>query len=130
MLDTPRVKAKASETQSPFNFVEAQDHGVALFTQLNELMVKTTRAIWESETELFRLETEQAAKCFTPPKVGDDPGATVVDYCNQLHQRTDRMIAQMRHVNDLFKDYGWQLVSIYTDGLRQAAKQVTPHSDR
>ncbi len=123
MHDTPHGGAKASETQFPFNLVEAQDRGAALFTQLNELMVKTTRAIWESETELLRIETEQATKCFLPPKIGDDPGSTIADYCEQLHQRTDRMIAQMRRVNDLFKDCGWQVVALYAEELRQIGKQ-------
>ncbi len=125
MLDTPRAEAKAPETQFPFNFVEAQDRGAALFTQLNELMVKTTRAIWESETELLRLEAEQATKCFVPPKIGGDPASTIADYCDQLRQQTDRMIAQMRRVNDLFKDCGWQVVALYADGLRQIGKQST-----
>ncbi len=120
MLDRP--DAKATETQFPFNLVEAQDRGAVLFTRLNELMVKTIRAVWESETELLRLEAEHAAKCFVPPKIGEDPGTTIADYVDQLHRRTDRMIAEMRRVNDLFKDCGWQLVSIYADGLRQIAK--------
>lgn len=128
MSDKPQTTTKAgcAETQFPFNLVEVRDQGVALFTQLNELMVKTTRAIWESETELLRLEAEQAAKCFIPPKIGEDPGTTISDYCDQLHQRTDHMIAQMRRVNDLFKDCGWQVVAIYADGLRQIGKQIPP----
>lgn len=125
MLDRPQTEAKARETQFPFNLVDVQDRGAALFTQLNDLMVKTTRAIWESETELLRLEAEHAAKCFVPPKVGEDPGTTIADYCEQLHQRTDRMIAEMRRVNDLCKDCGWQLVAIYSEGLRQATRQAS-----
>lgn len=132
MLDTPRgakASEKVSETTFPFNFIDAQDRGAALFTQLNDLMVKTTRAIWESETELLRLEAEQAAKCFVPPKIGDDPGTTIADYLSNLHQRTDRMIAQMRNVNDHFKECGWQLFAIYANGLTQAKKQTAARSD-
>lgn len=128
MLDKTQTGAKVAETQFPFNLVDAQDRGAALFTQLNELMIKTTRSIWESETELLRLEAEHAAKCFTPPKIGDDPGTTIASYYDQLHQRTDRMVAEMRRVNDLFKDCGWKLVEIYADGLWQAAKQASPRS--
>lgn len=125
MLDKPQSEAKASETEFPFNLVDVQDRGAALFTHLNELMVKTTRAVWESETELLRLEAEHAAKCFVPPRFGEDPGTSIAEYCNQLRQRTDRMIAEMRRVNDLFKDCGWELVTIYAEGLKQATKQVT-----
>lgn len=94
-----------------------------LFTRLNELMVKTVRAVWESQTELLRLAVEQATKAFTPFKIGEDPNATLSAYCDQLHEQTDRMITQLRRVNDVCRDYGWQLAALYADGLRQATKQ-------
>jgi hypothetical protein len=124
MLDKTQTGAKGSspETQSPFNIVGAQERGVALFTQLNELMVKTARAVWESQTELLRLETEQATKSLFPVKIGEDPGETISAYCDQLHDRTDRMITQARRINDLYKDYGWQLFAIYSEALHQASK--------
>lgn len=117
------VKDSPVETPFPFTIVGAQERGVALFTQLNELLVKTARAVWESQTELLRLETEQATKSLFPVKIGEDPGETISAYCDQLHDRTDRMITQMRRINDLYKDYGWQLFAIYAEGLRQASKQ-------
>lgn len=128
MLDKTQTSATSSkessiETQLPFTIVGAQERGVALFTQLNELLVKTARAVWESQTELLRLETEQATKSLFPVKIGEDPGETISAYCDQLHERTDRMIAQIRRINDLYKDYGWQLFAIYSEGLRQASKQ-------
>ncbi len=125
MLDKVQTNSTdpPAEMQFPFNLVGAQERSVALFTQLNELMVKTARAVWESQTELVRLETEQATKTLAAPKIGEDPGVTMSAYCDQLHERTDRMIAQMRHINDLYKDFGWQLFAIYAESLRQAAKQ-------
>ncbi len=125
MLDKTQTAAKDSsaETQIPFNIVGAQERGVALFTRLNELMVKTARSVWESQTELLRLETEQATKSLFPVKIGEDPGETISTYCDQLHDRTDRMVTQMRHINDLYKDYGWKLFGIYSEALHQASKQ-------
>jgi hypothetical protein len=117
------TKESAAETQFPFNIVGAQERGVALFTRLNDLMVKTARAVWEGQTELLRLETEQATRALVPLKIGEDPGETISAYCDQLHDRTDRMITQMRRINDVCKDSGWQFVAIYSDALRQASKQ-------
>lgn len=121
MLDIPQTETKTTEAQAQFpaNLIEAQERGAELFTRANELIVKTVRAIWESQTELLRLQTEQAAKSLFPLKVAEDPGATLCAYCYQAHEQTERMIAQMRHVNDLFRDCGWQLLTIYADGLRQ-----------
>ena len=125
MLDRVQTEAKdpPGEMQFPFNPVEAQERGTVLFSRLNELTAKTARAIWESQAELLHLEVEQAVKTVALPRIGEDPGATVCAYCNQVREQSDRMIAQMRRVNDLYKDYGWQLFAIYADGLRQAAKQ-------
>lgn len=118
MLDKTRTE---QETHVPFNLLEAQERGAALFTRFNELTAKTTRAFWESQTELLRLEIEQAAKAFAPPKIDEDPGVRVSACCNQMHDQGDRIIAQMRRINDLYKDYGWQLLALYSDALRHAA---------
>ncbi|HKH81823.1 MAG TPA: hypothetical protein VKA03_09520 [Methylovirgula sp.] len=134
MLDIPQAETKTiqAEAQFPVNLVEAQERGAELFTLASELIVKTARAIWESQSELLRLETEQAAKAFAPPTIGEDPGTTMSAYCFQAHEQTDRMIAQMRRVNDLLRDCGWQLFTIYAESLRQGAKQfrVSPCSAR
>jgi len=126
MLDKPQTESQTSEVQFPFKIVDAG--GAALFTKLNELMVKTTRAIWESETELLRLETEQVTKCFTPARIGEDPATTITDLTDQLQQRTDSMITQMRRINDLTRECGWQLIALYAEGLQQAAKSASPRS--
>jgi hypothetical protein len=124
MLDKIQTNATNPpvEMQLPFDLVEAQERGVVFFTELNDLMVKTARAVSETQIELLRLDVEQGAKAFAPVKIGEDPGAMSA-YCDRLHEQTDRMIAQMRQVNDLYMDYGWGLLAIYAQGLRHAAGQ-------
>ena len=123
MAETPKTDIKTiAETLSPARLAEAQKRNAAFFREAGELTTKTARALWESQTELLRLEAEEATKGFTLPKSGENPAAMMSACCTQQHERTERMIAHMRKTNDLVRDYGWQLLSIYTSGF----SQVTP----
>ena len=115
---------KSSETQTMFppNLVEAQERNTALITRANEVMVNTARAVWESEMELFRLESEQVAKTLVPLKLGNDPAATVSAYCEQWQEGSEKLLNHMRTVNDLVRKCGWDLFHIYQESLREAAK--------
>ena len=72
-----QTKSGETQTMVPPNLVDAQERNTALITRANEVMVNIARAVWESEMELFRLESEQVAKTLVPLKLGDDPTATV-----------------------------------------------------
>jgi hypothetical protein len=124
MAEAVKSETKATiEALSPTRFVESQKHNTALFSEANELMLKTARALWESQSELFRLEAEHVTT-IAPPKAGENPAATIAAYCDQLHERTDHLVAHMRKTNDLIRDYGWQLLGIYTRGFGQVVRDA------
>jgi len=112
------------ENLSPARIVESQRRNTALFSEMNELLLKTARAFWENQTELFRSQAEHASKGLTPLRPGENPAVAISAYCDQLHERTDHLVTHMRKTNDLLMDYGWQLLSIYTRGFRQTAQDV------
>jgi hypothetical protein len=118
MAEAAKPETKTTiEAISPTRFMESQAHNSALFSEANELMLKTARALWESQSELLRLEAERTTN-IAPPKAGENPVAAIATYCDQLHERTDHLVAHMRKTNDLVLEYGWQLVAIYTRSLR------------
>ncbi len=123
-------QAKSSETQTMFppNLVEAQERNTAFVTRANEIMVHTARAVWESEMELFRLESEQVAKTLVPLKLGDDPAATAAAYSEQWHEGSEKLLNHMRTVSDLVRRCGWDLFNIYQESVREAAKPFQPRA--
>lgn len=123
-------KSKPTEDQSlfPISMLETQERNAALLTRAAEVMVGTARAVWESQTELFRLETEQAAKALEPLKFGTDPSATVAAYCSQWREGSEKAIAHVRTVGDLFRKCGWDLFHIYEDTVRESLKPAEPLS--
>jgi len=129
MVDSVQ-QTKSSETQSMFppNLVEAQERNSAVITRASEVMVNTARAVWESEMELLRLESEQIAKTFIPVKLGDDPAAAVATCCEQWQEGSEKLLNHMRTVNDLVRKCGWDLFHIHQESLREAAKPFRPRS--
>lgn len=123
-------RPKTSEAQPAFtpNLVEAQERNTALITRANEVMVNTARAVWESEMELFQLESEQVARSLVPLKLGDDPAAVVSAVCEQWQERSEKLLSHMRTVGDLVRKCGWDLFHIYQESLRGAAKPFQPRS--
>jgi hypothetical protein len=112
---------------------DAQERSAATFARAYDVLTKTAQAIWESEPELLKLESDQLLKTFAPLKTGENPVAGLSAYCEQLHDNSERMIARMRHINDLAWGCGWQIAAIYADGLqdmwKQAQAQVQPPAE-
>jgi hypothetical protein len=123
-------QTKISETRPAFppNLAEAQERNTALVSRANEIMANTARAVWESEMELFRLESEQVARALTPLKPGDDPAATVSAHWEQWQEGSEKLLDHMRGVNDLLRKCGWDLFHVYRESLREAAKSLRPRS--
>ncbi|MGH7118093.1 MAG: hypothetical protein ACREFP_03725 [Acetobacteraceae bacterium] len=113
---------RESQTLFPPDLVNAQERNTALITRANQVMMNTARAVWTTEMELFRLASEQAAKSLAPPKLGDDPTATASDYCEQWQEGSEKLLTHMRTVNDLVRKCGWDLLQVYQESLREAAK--------
>ena len=105
MPETSQDKATGAKTAKaellfPAHLSETQAEGAALFARANDLLLETARTIWESQSDLVRVQAEEAAKAFVPMKPGDDPAAVVAAYWDQWHDGTERLIAHMRRVND------------------------------
>ncbi|WP_341912185.1 hypothetical protein [Ferrovibrio terrae] len=106
------------------NLSDVQERSAATFARAYDVLAKTSQAIWESEPELFKLESEQLLKSLAPPKAGDNPAAGLSAYFAELHDGSERMIARMRHINDLAWGCGWQIATIYADGLQDMWKHA------
>jgi nucleosome binding factor SPN SPT16 subunit len=128
MLDKAKSETGATElreqAQFPVNFLEAQKRTARLFAETSELAAKASREIIEHQTELLKLETEQMLAVFTPQKTGEDSGATAVARLNQWQEQTDLMIAQARQLNDIVRDYGWQILKLYASGYHKGAHSL------
>lgn len=129
MPETSQDKATGAKTAKaellfPAHLSETQAEGAALFARANDLLLETARTIWESQSDLVRVQAEEAAKAFVPMKPGDDPAAVVAAYWDQWHDGTERLIAHMRRVNDAARGYGWQLFEFYTEGFRMVEKPL------
>jgi hypothetical protein len=76
--------------------------------------------------ELFRLEADLIAKTLAPLKLADGPTATAFAYCQQWQESEERLFDHMRTVSDLVRKSGWDLLHIYQESLREAAKPFQP----
>ena len=83
------------ENLSPARIVESQRRNTALFSEMNELLLKTARAFWENQTELFRSQAEHSSRNLTPLKAGENPAMAISAYCDQLHERTDNFVTHI-----------------------------------
>jgi hypothetical protein len=78
------------------------------------------KTIWAKEIELARLETEQAAKLFMPPKQNGDDRSAAANYCNDLHRGSEKIVAEMRSIGDAMRSCGWQLFDLYAERFKKA----------
>jgi Phasin protein len=127
-MATPAQHPRIGDTQAAFppNLMQAHERNSALITRANEMMVNTARAVWESEMELLRLESEQFAKTLVPLKLGSDPAAAASVYCAQWQEGSEKLLNQMRTVSDLVRKCGWDLFQIYQESLHDAAMPFEP----
>lgn len=121
-----QAKAKTAPVDALFasNLNDAQARAARLFTRTNELMIDMARSLWESQAELLQFEAEQTARAMTPPAMSGGPGETLAAYGQQWHDGSERLLSHMRRVNDLVRDYSWQVMDIYAEGLSEATKPV------
>ncbi|TAL88642.1 MAG: hypothetical protein EPN62_08195 [Candidimonas sp.] len=120
------VSAKSVNANTLFaaNAADAQANATRLFSRTNELMITMAQALWEGQTKLLQVEVEQAAKTFSPPATGGDPGEIYTIYCQQWHESSERRITHLRQMNDLMRDYNWQVFEAYADSLCQLNKPM------
>lgn len=129
MADTiHQTRRREAPMAAPPNLVEAQNRGNALMARVNEVIASTARAVWESEMELFHVESEYAAKSFLPIKPGDDPFAAISAYCDQWQEGSEKLLTHMRTVNDLVRKCGWDLIHIGQESLYEATRPFQQRS--
>lgn len=101
----------------PVNIAEIQARNVAIAARANEILVNTAKAMWEKETELFKLETEQSRNMLAPIKLGDNPMTVFSGLWSRWHAQTEKAIANMRELNDLARDCEWQLLELANENI-------------
>jgi len=114
-------ESTAAQMPFPVNLADVQERSTAALARTNEAMLRAAQTIWQSQSELLRLEAEQAAKALMPPKLDGNPSAALSGYYDQWRDGSEKLIQQMRTVNDAVRECGWQLFGIYADSLRPAA---------
>lgn len=100
------------ESLFPPSLADAQERNSVMFTQASEILTRTARALWESQTELFRLEAEQAARTIVPAANDADPAVMTSALFHQWHDAVEATIGHMRRVNDLTRNCGWELFAL------------------
>lgn len=111
----------------PVNFAQIQARNIATATRANEILVRTAKAMWEKETEMFKLETEQSRNMLTPIKLDGNPMAAFSGFWDCWHAHAEKSIANMRALNDLARDCQWELQELANQnisalGQREAAE--------
>jgi hypothetical protein len=125
MADAVPINRNANlDAQSLNNFLEAQERGTALMTRANDILVKTAAEVWGREVELFKLETEQTMNAFMPPKLGEDGGNNIFAYYRTQQAGADKVIAQIRDINDIMRNCGWQIFGLCAESLKPQLKQA------
>lgn len=104
------------------NFAEAQERNAATFLRVCDTVSKTMQEIWNNEPELLQLEADQMLQTLKPAEAAG-PAAALLAQCELLHRNADRMVARMRHINDLAWNCGWRVATIYAEGLQDTLKQ-------
>lgn len=104
------------------NIAQAQSQATHVLTRTGELMTTMSRSLWEAQTELLQEEAQQGAKALAPLTLGSDPTQMMDAYNQQWRESSERMVVHLRRVNDLVRDYSWQMLDLYADGLRSVKK--------
>ena len=126
MVDPTKITTDLSAFRAdlPFHLLETQKQTTKFFSDLNDLTSKTLRGIFESQTELLQLSAHQASKAVLLPKPGEEPSAAACGYCRQLHEESDRIVAQARALNDVIRNYGWGLLELYVENYRKSVAKA------
>ncbi len=110
----------------PVNFAEIQARQAGMIARANEIMVRTAKAVWEKETELFKLEAEQSRGALAPLKFVGNPMAAFSQFFDRWHGYTEKTITQMREISDLVRDCEWQMLDLVNENISALGRHETP----
>ena len=101
----------------PVDFAQIQARNAGMFARANEIMVHTAKAVWEKETELFKLETEQSRGALAPMKSDDNPMTAFSQFFDRWHDYAEKSITHFREINDLVRDCEWQMLDLVNENI-------------
>jgi Phasin protein len=113
-----------TQVSSQPDLAEVQQRSADALARANEVLAAAAQALRQSQIELSRLESAQAAKLLERPKFGEDPNTVISARYDRWRDGSEQLIAHMRTINDLAHECGWQLFQICADNLRQNAKST------
>lgn len=83
-------------------------------TQTASEFYKCQRDIADSMTKNWRLGIEQRPS-----------GYGYTNLTEQLHEQSENLVANMRRMNDSFRDCGWKPAALYASSIERAAAQLS-----
>jgi Phasin protein len=126
-------KTPRTEAFFPIDLSEAQKQGASLFSRTSELVVDTSRSLLQIQSELFKLESDQANKNFESLKLSENPAAAISTFVEQWRRGAEHMLSNFRKSNDVALDFSTKLYAILSEGMQQASnisKSSLKSSDR
>ena len=106
-----------SGQQFPIDFAQIHTRNIATAARANEILVNTAKAMWEKETELFKLESDQSRNMLAPIKPDGNPMAAFFGFWDRWHAHSEKTIANMREINDLARNCEWQLLGLVSENI-------------
>lgn len=95
-----------------------------------ELLMNTTRAIWQSGSELLRAESERLASLVAPAMLTEDPAAAVSAWREQWRDSVAEVLEYALGVNGLLRECGIGFYNLYEAGLQRAVAMSDPFRAR
>jgi hypothetical protein len=110
-------KQATPDTLFPIDFSQFQTRNVAVLAEANNILMQTAKAIWENETRLFQMETEQVRDSAANLRPGKMPASLFSDMFEQWHRNSEKSIEHLRAINDLMRSCEWQLLDLFANKL-------------
>ena len=96
--------------------LDAQQRNAAFFARASEIVAEATKAIWASEMDMIRQESERASRLFQPAE-GRTPIEAAAACSAEWHDNSEKVIAHMREMSDLARKCCWQLCDLYIQSI-------------
>lgn len=100
-------------TPHAFDIAQAQARNIATFSEANNILLQTAKAIWENQSQLFQMETEQARDSMAAVRPGKMAGSMALDLFEQWHRNSEKTIGHLRTISDLIRDCEWRLLGVF-----------------
>lgn len=121
MPATTETNGKSATEALSGKILDAQQRNAAFLARANEILADAAKAIWASEMDLIRLESERASRLFQPVE-GRTPQQAAAEYGAQWHDNSEKIIAHAREIGDLSRKCCWQLYDLYIQNIPAGPK--------